>query len=101
MPVNEMKNDGPWNFKFTKDAENPVLIDFEKWDGSRGAASPAFLLAMLLKEHLKAIKDETGEKPNDLFIFLLNFTNANQERIKENLEEAGKLLKINISLRSD
>uniref|UniRef100_A0A914YU04 Uncharacterized protein n=1 Tax=Panagrolaimus superbus TaxID=310955 RepID=A0A914YU04_9BILA len=96
MPSNDIKHDGPWNFKFTKDAENPVLIEFDKADGSRGKASPAFLMAMLIKDHLRAIKDEIGEKPLEIGFCLLDdcYKMEQRSRIVEQFNVACKLIKI-------
>uniref|UniRef100_A0AC35GSQ2 Uncharacterized protein n=1 Tax=Panagrolaimus sp. PS1159 TaxID=55785 RepID=A0AC35GSQ2_9BILA len=98
MPINEIKHNGPWNFKFTKDVDHPLLIEFDKADGSRGAAAPAFLMAMLLKEHLKALKDETGNKPKKIVFCLLDdYKMDERQRIEEQFEEACKLLKVETS----
>uniref|UniRef100_A0A914PMX2 Uncharacterized protein n=1 Tax=Panagrolaimus davidi TaxID=227884 RepID=A0A914PMX2_9BILA len=100
MPINEVKNNGPWNFAFTKDEKNPVLVEFDNYGGVKKAASPAFLMAMLLKEHLKAIKDEIGEKPTEVVFCLLDdfYKPEEQSRITVQFEEACKLLKIETSI---
>uniref|UniRef100_A0A914Z8T1 Uncharacterized protein n=1 Tax=Panagrolaimus superbus TaxID=310955 RepID=A0A914Z8T1_9BILA len=99
MPINEIKHNGPWNFKFTSDEKNPILIEFDNYGGMKKAAPPAFLIAMLLKEHLKALKDEIGEKPTEIVFCLLDdFYKAEEmERITNQFEEACKLLKIKTS----
>uniref|UniRef100_A0AC34F0A5 Uncharacterized protein n=1 Tax=Panagrolaimus sp. ES5 TaxID=591445 RepID=A0AC34F0A5_9BILA len=99
MPSNDIKHDGPSNFKFTKDTDNPVLLEFDNADGSLGAASPAFLMAMLMKEHLIAIKDESGEKPTNIAFCLLDYPYNAEERnrIVDQINEAGKLLKIKMN----
>uniref|UniRef100_A0AC35GSD0 Uncharacterized protein n=1 Tax=Panagrolaimus sp. PS1159 TaxID=55785 RepID=A0AC35GSD0_9BILA len=83
------------SFTITKNAENPVLLEFDTFDGTKKAASPAFLMALLLKQHLKAIKKETGEKPNGLgFCILADFHWEDIERVNNCLEDACNLLKL-------
>uniref|UniRef100_A0A914XUA1 Uncharacterized protein n=1 Tax=Panagrolaimus superbus TaxID=310955 RepID=A0A914XUA1_9BILA len=95
MPKDEIEESVLWKFSIVKDSGNPVLIEFDNFDGTRKAASPAFLMALLLKEHLKAIKNEIGEKPKKLgFWFLNRHSDAENERIKAGVDEACKLLKI-------
>uniref|UniRef100_A0AC35EY27 Uncharacterized protein n=1 Tax=Panagrolaimus sp. PS1159 TaxID=55785 RepID=A0AC35EY27_9BILA len=84
-----------WGFTITKDDENPVLIEFDNFDGTKKVASPAFLVAFLLKEHIKAIKKETGKKPEKLGFWSFDEYNKEEKmRIQKGLEEACKLLKI-------
>uniref|UniRef100_A0AC34FPK0 Peptidase C1A papain C-terminal domain-containing protein n=1 Tax=Panagrolaimus sp. ES5 TaxID=591445 RepID=A0AC34FPK0_9BILA len=59
----------PHGYTFTKNDTHPVLIEFDTFDGKKSAAAPEFLVAMLLKEHLIAIKNETSEKPTSLGFF--------------------------------
>uniref|UniRef100_A0AC35FJ10 Uncharacterized protein n=1 Tax=Panagrolaimus sp. PS1159 TaxID=55785 RepID=A0AC35FJ10_9BILA len=59
-----------WQFSITKDEENPIYIEFDNFDGSRKHAPPELLMALLIKDHLKIIKEEIGEKPVEIgFIF--------------------------------
>uniref|UniRef100_A0AC34FB49 Uncharacterized protein n=1 Tax=Panagrolaimus sp. ES5 TaxID=591445 RepID=A0AC34FB49_9BILA len=84
-----------WDFEITKDENNPILIEMEIFDGSRKWATPAFLMALLLKQHLKAIKEECGEKPATIgFYFLENLNKEENERVEKQLQEACKLLNI-------
>uniref|UniRef100_A0AC34F464 Uncharacterized protein n=1 Tax=Panagrolaimus sp. ES5 TaxID=591445 RepID=A0AC34F464_9BILA len=62
----ELQQPKDWKFKITKDSEHPILLEFDNFDGTKMAASPAFLMAMLLKEHVKEIKKEIGQKPTKL-----------------------------------
>uniref|UniRef100_A0AC34FEA0 Uncharacterized protein n=1 Tax=Panagrolaimus sp. ES5 TaxID=591445 RepID=A0AC34FEA0_9BILA len=90
--IDTIKN---YQFKITKDDENPVLLEFDSFDGTRKAASPAFLFAMLLKQHLKAIKNETGKKVKE--IALSTFAELDDEelkRVQTQLMEACEMLKI-------
>uniref|UniRef100_A0A914R5E9 Uncharacterized protein n=1 Tax=Panagrolaimus davidi TaxID=227884 RepID=A0A914R5E9_9BILA len=83
------------SFTITKDDENPVLIEFDTFDGTKKAASPAFLMALLLKQHLKAIKKETGKKPNGLvFCILKDFHWEDIECVNNCLVDACNLLKL-------
>uniref|UniRef100_A0AC34G154 Uncharacterized protein n=1 Tax=Panagrolaimus sp. ES5 TaxID=591445 RepID=A0AC34G154_9BILA len=95
MPEDDVKTSLLWKFSIVKNSRNEILVEFDNFDGSRKAASPAFLLAMLIKEHQKVIKNETGEKPMKFgFWFLNTDSDAVNERIKAGFVEACKLLKI-------
>uniref|UniRef100_A0A914QT19 Uncharacterized protein n=1 Tax=Panagrolaimus davidi TaxID=227884 RepID=A0A914QT19_9BILA len=95
LPNNKIEVDPSWGFTFTENAENPLLIQFDNFDGNKKAASPAFLMAMLLKHHLKIIKSEIGEKPKELgFWFLDKFKAEEKERIKNGIKDACGLLKV-------
>uniref|UniRef100_A0A914PCI1 Uncharacterized protein n=1 Tax=Panagrolaimus davidi TaxID=227884 RepID=A0A914PCI1_9BILA len=85
-----------WGFTFTKNAENPVLLEFENFDGTKKVSSPSFLMAMFLRQHLKAIEKKVGEKPKEiaLWIFEEGFNEIQMKRIKDGLGEACKLLKL-------
>uniref|UniRef100_A0AC34FCA9 Uncharacterized protein n=1 Tax=Panagrolaimus sp. ES5 TaxID=591445 RepID=A0AC34FCA9_9BILA len=94
MPVNNIIEDPKWKFKFTKNDENPCLIEIISYDGSPSAATPAFLMAMLLKEHIRKMKEEVGEKPKEIgFHFFDTFDFAERKRIETKLQEACGLLK--------
>uniref|UniRef100_A0AC34FIM5 Uncharacterized protein n=1 Tax=Panagrolaimus sp. ES5 TaxID=591445 RepID=A0AC34FIM5_9BILA len=95
MPPDEIQTNEIWPFKITKDSENPVLIEFENFDGTKTAASPTFLMALLLKEHLKAIKAETGKKPKNIGFYNFDELNdAEKERVKSQLQESCKMMKV-------
>uniref|UniRef100_A0AC34FH02 Uncharacterized protein n=1 Tax=Panagrolaimus sp. ES5 TaxID=591445 RepID=A0AC34FH02_9BILA len=95
MPPNDIKTNPSWGFKFTKDCNNPVLLQFDNFDGTIKEASPAFLMALFLRQHLKTIQEKIGEKPNEIALWVLKqrFSEAENKRIKEGLEAACKLLK--------
>jgi ABC-type multidrug transport system ATPase subunit len=98
MPADNIQVNEEWKFTFTKDNDHLVLIEFDSFDGTKKAASPTFLMAMLLKEHIKIIKNETVDKPDSLGFCVLNeFTEAEKRRVEEGLKEACKLLKIDTS----
>uniref|UniRef100_A0A914PTJ1 Uncharacterized protein n=1 Tax=Panagrolaimus davidi TaxID=227884 RepID=A0A914PTJ1_9BILA len=95
LPNSKIEADPSWGFTFTENAENPLLIQFDNFDGNKKAASPAFLMAMLLKHHLKIIKSEIGEKPKELGFWLLDKFKADEkERIKNGIKDACTLLKV-------
>uniref|UniRef100_A0AC34FTI7 Tail specific protease domain-containing protein n=1 Tax=Panagrolaimus sp. ES5 TaxID=591445 RepID=A0AC34FTI7_9BILA len=98
MPANQIEPHLSWTFKITKDSENPVLIEFDNFDGTKKAASPTLLMAMLLKEHLKVMKKESGKKPKEIAFWSLDSFNAEEKKLVKNaLKEACKLLKVNCS----
>uniref|UniRef100_A0A914YVM7 Uncharacterized protein n=1 Tax=Panagrolaimus superbus TaxID=310955 RepID=A0A914YVM7_9BILA len=95
LSPDNIKHEHHWGFQIVKDSENPVLIEFETHEGYAQAASPAFLMKMLLREHMKAIKIDVGEKPTKLgFCLLDDFTVEAKKRVENGLEAACKLLKI-------
>uniref|UniRef100_A0AC34FM35 Uncharacterized protein n=1 Tax=Panagrolaimus sp. ES5 TaxID=591445 RepID=A0AC34FM35_9BILA len=80
-----------WKFVITKDDENPVLIEFENSEGGRNAATPQLLMALFLKEHLKAIKNEIGKKPKEVgFIFCFTYHKFHQKDYSLLLERMKK-----------
>uniref|UniRef100_A0A914R1H0 Uncharacterized protein n=1 Tax=Panagrolaimus davidi TaxID=227884 RepID=A0A914R1H0_9BILA len=96
MPSNNIQVCKHWSFTITKDAENPVLLKFDHFGGIKKSASPAFLMAMFLRQHLKMIEKEIGKKPTKiaLWIFPDEFDEQKMVRIKEGLKEACEMLKI-------
>lgn len=96
MPSDNIKVDKTWAFKFINDSENPILIQFDTFDGTKSAASPAFLMAMFIRQHLKVIEAKNGEKPTKIALLILSkeFCEEELKRINEGLEESCKLLKI-------
>uniref|UniRef100_A0AC34FWY6 Uncharacterized protein n=1 Tax=Panagrolaimus sp. ES5 TaxID=591445 RepID=A0AC34FWY6_9BILA len=98
MSAEKIIADEKWKFIFTKNAENPVLIEFDNFDGTKKAASPAFLMAMLLKEHLKVIKTAIGKKPKKVaFCLIYDFTKDERKRVEEQLQESCKFIQIDCS----
>uniref|UniRef100_A0A914PER6 Uncharacterized protein n=1 Tax=Panagrolaimus davidi TaxID=227884 RepID=A0A914PER6_9BILA len=95
LPPDNIKAEHHWGFKIAKDAENPVLIEFETYEGYAQAAPPAFLMKMMLREHIKAIKNESNEKPTKLGFYLFDeFDDDAKKRVENGLEEACKLLNV-------
>uniref|UniRef100_A0A914PZ05 Uncharacterized protein n=1 Tax=Panagrolaimus davidi TaxID=227884 RepID=A0A914PZ05_9BILA len=91
-----------WQFSITKDEENPILIEFDNFDGSRKHATPQFLIALLIKDHLKVIKEEIGEKPAEIgVVFVDKYKNEkyfNHSLLLGRIEESCNLLKINCKI---
>uniref|UniRef100_A0A914ZC86 Uncharacterized protein n=1 Tax=Panagrolaimus superbus TaxID=310955 RepID=A0A914ZC86_9BILA len=96
MPPEEIKIETSWGFTFTNNDENPILLEFDTFKGTQMASSPTFLMAMFLRQHLKAIEAKIGEKTKKigLWIFEDLFDETQMARIKNGLEEACKLIKI-------
>uniref|UniRef100_A0A914PTN7 Uncharacterized protein n=1 Tax=Panagrolaimus davidi TaxID=227884 RepID=A0A914PTN7_9BILA len=95
--INEIKVENNWKFEFTSYPEHPILIQFDdREDEGKLLSPPTLLMALLLKEHRKVIKAETGKKPDKFGFCILdeNYNNEEKERIKKGLEESCNLLKI-------
>uniref|UniRef100_A0AC34FEY5 Uncharacterized protein n=1 Tax=Panagrolaimus sp. ES5 TaxID=591445 RepID=A0AC34FEY5_9BILA len=91
----------PWPFKITRDAKNPVLIEFDNFDGSRKAATPVFLMALILKQLIKALKND-GLNDEQLKNIGFHFSTLNKihqfekwRLLNKNMQETCELLKIN------
>uniref|UniRef100_A0A914YB66 Uncharacterized protein n=1 Tax=Panagrolaimus superbus TaxID=310955 RepID=A0A914YB66_9BILA len=94
MPADKIEVDKNWKFAITKDSENPVLLEFDNFCAEKKFATPAFLMALLLKEHFKIIKEKVGEKPNEIaFCFFDQFNDCERKRVEEGLTESCQLLK--------
>uniref|UniRef100_A0AC35GI59 Uncharacterized protein n=1 Tax=Panagrolaimus sp. PS1159 TaxID=55785 RepID=A0AC35GI59_9BILA len=94
MPPGEIDIDETWHFSIKEDSENPVLIEFDNFDGEKSSASPAFLLAILLKQHLKAIKNEIGGKPKKIGFCFFKVDDSVKERLKNEIVKSFELLKV-------
>uniref|UniRef100_A0A914QXQ1 Uncharacterized protein n=1 Tax=Panagrolaimus davidi TaxID=227884 RepID=A0A914QXQ1_9BILA len=95
MPVDTIIIDEKWKFAITSNEDHPVLNEFDNFDRRKTAASPAFLMAMLLQEHRKIIKAKTGKKPKRIgFCLFDDFTPDESKRVKEQLQESCTLIKI-------
>uniref|UniRef100_A0A914PPY0 Uncharacterized protein n=1 Tax=Panagrolaimus davidi TaxID=227884 RepID=A0A914PPY0_9BILA len=83
------------HFKITKDAENPVLIEIVDHEGNEKFATPAFFMALMFKEHLKAIKNEIGKRPKEIgIVFFDKYDVGGYDRIQTQITEACNTLKI-------
>uniref|UniRef100_A0A914QWM6 Uncharacterized protein n=1 Tax=Panagrolaimus davidi TaxID=227884 RepID=A0A914QWM6_9BILA len=96
MPSEKIVVKEEWKFVITKNAENPVLIEFVNHEGRKQAGTPSFLMAMLLKEMLKRIKNELNEeKPKEIgFCFFDKMFEDEKKRVGNGLKEACELLKV-------
>uniref|UniRef100_A0AC34G1Q3 Uncharacterized protein n=1 Tax=Panagrolaimus sp. ES5 TaxID=591445 RepID=A0AC34G1Q3_9BILA len=82
-------------FSITSDNDHSILIEFDNFDGTKKAATPEFLMALLLKEHIKAIKNEIGEKPSKInFCFLDKFNLQDRQQIAKCLKKSCKFLQM-------
>uniref|UniRef100_A0AC34FC00 Uncharacterized protein n=1 Tax=Panagrolaimus sp. ES5 TaxID=591445 RepID=A0AC34FC00_9BILA len=96
MPSDAFIVNENWKFEVAKDSENAVIIEFESLEGKQ-KSTPAFLMAMILKEQIKYIKTEMGidEKPKKIgFCVFQKISEAEKKRVEAGLEESCKLLKI-------
>uniref|UniRef100_A0A914QAS1 Uncharacterized protein n=1 Tax=Panagrolaimus davidi TaxID=227884 RepID=A0A914QAS1_9BILA len=85
----------PHGFAFTKDDENPVLLEFETFDGTKKSASPGFLMAMLIRQQLKAIEAEIGEKPTKLGFCIFDvYGKKEMNNVQTALGKSCELMKI-------
>uniref|UniRef100_A0AC34FAI3 Uncharacterized protein n=1 Tax=Panagrolaimus sp. ES5 TaxID=591445 RepID=A0AC34FAI3_9BILA len=99
MPSDDIRIDKTWGFKFTKDCNNPVLLQFDNFDGTIKEASPEFLMALFLRQHLKAIQESNNddrEKPKEIAFWIQKqkFNDEEYTRIQEGIAKACQLLKI-------
>uniref|UniRef100_A0A914Y3T3 Uncharacterized protein n=1 Tax=Panagrolaimus superbus TaxID=310955 RepID=A0A914Y3T3_9BILA len=83
-----------WKFSFTKDAKNPVLLEFDSFDGIKKAASPQFLLAMLIKQQVKVITAKIGTKPKQMSYCFFEREKKVADKIIDAIREAFIMLKI-------
>ena len=84
-----------WKFTVTKDDKNPVVIHFDTVNKIKRAATPAFLMALVLKEHVKAIKAKTGVTPTELgFAPFFGYQDDEILNVKKGLDESCRLLEI-------
>uniref|UniRef100_A0A914PK52 Uncharacterized protein n=1 Tax=Panagrolaimus davidi TaxID=227884 RepID=A0A914PK52_9BILA len=83
------------HFKITKDAENPVLFEIIDHERKEKFATPAFFMALMFKEHLKAIKNEIGRKPKEIgIVFFDEYDVGGYDRVQTQISEACNTLKI-------
>uniref|UniRef100_A0A914PBW4 Uncharacterized protein n=1 Tax=Panagrolaimus davidi TaxID=227884 RepID=A0A914PBW4_9BILA len=83
------------DFKIIKDEEYPVLLEFDNFGETRKHATPEFLMALLLRQHLKAIKKEIGMKSKKIaFTTFDEFSDEEWNRVNMKLTEACEMVKI-------
>uniref|UniRef100_A0A914QWQ4 Uncharacterized protein n=1 Tax=Panagrolaimus davidi TaxID=227884 RepID=A0A914QWQ4_9BILA len=96
IPPNELqaiKCPSHWGFTVTKDINNPILLEFDDYNAPKTAATPILLMAMLLKQHIKAITKKTGTKPKQLACCYFDLK-GDKNLVFNSVGEALKLLKI-------
>ena len=95
MSADKIITDKAWKFCITKEKNYPVLMEVAGPNKKRIKQTPAFMMAILLKEHVKAIEKETGIKPTKLgFCILCKYDKVAKKRIEQQLKEACDLLNV-------
>uniref|UniRef100_A0AC35GM90 Uncharacterized protein n=1 Tax=Panagrolaimus sp. PS1159 TaxID=55785 RepID=A0AC35GM90_9BILA len=95
IPPKQLKAKPQWGFKITKDDENPILLEFDNFDGTKKAGTPILLMAMLLKQHVKVITAKTGKKPTQIAYDITNLGKKKCIRLNPLIKEAFKLVNVN------
>uniref|UniRef100_A0AC35F8G1 Uncharacterized protein n=1 Tax=Panagrolaimus sp. PS1159 TaxID=55785 RepID=A0AC35F8G1_9BILA len=91
--------DERWPFIVTKNDKNSVLIEYENCKGERKTATPTFLMALLLKEHLNEIKNETGQSHTEFGFFCFHdFTENEKMNVVEQLRQSFNLMKLQCTI---
>uniref|UniRef100_A0AC35GCA3 Uncharacterized protein n=1 Tax=Panagrolaimus sp. PS1159 TaxID=55785 RepID=A0AC35GCA3_9BILA len=75
--------------------EHPILYNFINYLGEKKAATPAFLMVLVLKEHLKELKGIFGEKPKEIGFCIFDDFDGDSEakkRVENGLKESCQLL---------
>uniref|UniRef100_A0AC35F7W2 Uncharacterized protein n=1 Tax=Panagrolaimus sp. PS1159 TaxID=55785 RepID=A0AC35F7W2_9BILA len=99
MNPSNIKIKKAWPFKVVKNNKDEIMLEFYSHGEILKAASPAFLMALILQEQIKVIKNENGkekEKPAKIGFCILDekYENDEIERIKNGLKKACGLLKV-------
>uniref|UniRef100_A0AC35GQI2 Uncharacterized protein n=1 Tax=Panagrolaimus sp. PS1159 TaxID=55785 RepID=A0AC35GQI2_9BILA len=95
MSEDNIQVDERWPFIVIKNDKNSVLIEYENCKGERKTATPTFLMAMLLKEHLNEIKNETGQNYTEFgFYCFHDFTEDEKMNVAEQLSQSFNLMKL-------
>uniref|UniRef100_A0A914P2G5 Uncharacterized protein n=1 Tax=Panagrolaimus davidi TaxID=227884 RepID=A0A914P2G5_9BILA len=97
MNPSNIKINKAWPFKVAKNNKDEIMLEFYSHGEILKAASPAFLMALILREQIKVIKNENGkEKPAKIGFCILDgkYENDEIERIKNGLKKACELLEV-------
>lgn len=95
MPTNDIDVDPAWGFKVVKTSSNEIYLEMKTHDGTTKSATASFLMGIMIKHHIKAIKDATGEKPDTLGLYIFDkFTVKEKSRVEAQLAEACDLLSL-------
>lgn len=82
-------------YNLTSDSNNEVLFEYNNFDGTKKSESPSSLMTLVLKEHLKVIKEEIGEKPSEIALFIFDsFKEEEKKRVMKGLEASCETLKL-------
>uniref|UniRef100_A0A914PBF9 Uncharacterized protein n=1 Tax=Panagrolaimus davidi TaxID=227884 RepID=A0A914PBF9_9BILA len=98
LPPGTIEKIPRWFFNLSSDSEHPVLLEYDNFGGGKKRESPEFLFSLLIKEHIKAIKDETGENPKELVFCIPNYTGEPKELLENGIQKACKLLEVGCSV---
>uniref|UniRef100_A0AC35FWG5 Uncharacterized protein n=1 Tax=Panagrolaimus sp. PS1159 TaxID=55785 RepID=A0AC35FWG5_9BILA len=91
-----------FGYTLTLDDKNQTLYNYKTFDGTEKSESPSTLMTTLLKEHLKEIKKEAGEKPKEIAFFIFdNYSTEEKERVQKGLEKSCESLKIKCTFIED
>uniref|UniRef100_A0AC34FSR3 Uncharacterized protein n=1 Tax=Panagrolaimus sp. ES5 TaxID=591445 RepID=A0AC34FSR3_9BILA len=101
--IQTMSKPLPKTYSVTSDSENPILFKYTNFDGSKKTATPAKIMSLLLKEHLKVIENESGEFPRAIAFSLLDDYDEDKggsdekNRIKKELKKSCDLINLECS----
>uniref|UniRef100_A0A914PY01 Uncharacterized protein n=1 Tax=Panagrolaimus davidi TaxID=227884 RepID=A0A914PY01_9BILA len=98
LPPETIEKIPRWFFNLVSDSEHPLLLEYDNFDGSKKRESPEFFFSLLIKEHIKAIKDETGENSKELVFCIPNYTGEPKELLENGIQKACKLLEVGCSI---
>uniref|UniRef100_A0AC34FLD6 Uncharacterized protein n=1 Tax=Panagrolaimus sp. ES5 TaxID=591445 RepID=A0AC34FLD6_9BILA len=94
------ENDSRWSFKAIQDKEHGLLIECDHFGGCRQVQTPEYHFAMLMKEHVKAIKKhlkankKNGNTKRLGFLIVDKYTPEKLVRIRDKIAKACTLLNI-------
>uniref|UniRef100_A0AC34FIB7 ATP-grasp domain-containing protein n=1 Tax=Panagrolaimus sp. ES5 TaxID=591445 RepID=A0AC34FIB7_9BILA len=94
-PTNLSSLEPTLGYTLSSNDEHPILIELNNYCGEKRAHSPSFFMALILKEHLKALKLEFGEKPKEIgFCLFDDFSNDPEAkaRIQNGFKESCQML---------
>uniref|UniRef100_A0A914Z2C9 Uncharacterized protein n=1 Tax=Panagrolaimus superbus TaxID=310955 RepID=A0A914Z2C9_9BILA len=93
-PPTQLSSLESFGYTIFSDENHPVLMIVENFAEENKGASPAFLMALLLREHLKELKMKFGKKPNKIgFCLFDDFeTGEAKKRVENGLKESCKML---------
>uniref|UniRef100_A0A914YNV0 Uncharacterized protein n=1 Tax=Panagrolaimus superbus TaxID=310955 RepID=A0A914YNV0_9BILA len=88
MAPNDTEEDPRWGFSISKPGNGPRLVLLECEDGTIASASPEFMLALIIKEHLKVIrKDMKGKNKEHCKEIGVHFFEVISSEVEKRLQE--------------